>query len=172
MTARVTRAAWAPPAGSLPLRVEAEKIYVIPTRGPVGDGATDIPRYTDNVRNLPKEARAGGVPVEFSMPEGSRQYLQEFSAAEAWSLGLAAMSLASQWIIFTVEQFIAMRRKSQSWTDEEAKALPLRVYIAQVDQNAALLGTYEIEGSGEDVLDALRLLKNEESREQKRGLEQ
>ena len=79
MTARVTANQWTPLPGSLPVSVEAGKVYVIPTRsvGPRDDGAIQL-CYPDNVRYLPKAARANGLPVEFSLPEATLEHLQEF----------------------------------------------------------------------------------------------
>lgn len=171
MTAKVITGAWAPLPGSLPAEAGPDKIYVIPTRKPGDEASGDIPRYTDSVRYLPKEARAAGLPVEFSMPEGSRKYLQEFSIdPEMWSLGLALVAMSSDWLILTVGLFIEMRSKVQGWTSEEAHQLPLKVSIAKIDESSGVSETYEIEGAGTEVLEALRILKKEESSEKsKRG---
>lgn len=170
MSARVTKGVWTPLPGSLPSRVDADTVYVIPTRAP-GEGE-DLPRYTDNVRYLPKHARVGGAPVEFSMPEGSRRYLQEFSAIEAWALGVAVFSMANDWLIFTVQQFIELRQLSQGWTREEVNALPLKVTAFNLDSGAVVLQAYEIEGSGTDVLEAIRTLRGEMSHDSNDNLDE
>jgi hypothetical protein len=158
MTANITEGHWIPLPGALPEDPHPEKVYVIPTRKPLDDDGDDTPRYTDNVRFLPKEARAAGIPVEFATPEGTRKYLQEFSIdPEMWSLGLALLTLASDWLIFTVEQFINTRAKAQGWSDEAARELPLKVSIAETSTSRNI----EIEGSGADVLEALRVLKQQ-----------
>jgi hypothetical protein len=163
MTAKITTGAWTPLHGSLPAQADPDKVYVIPTRKPGEEATGDFPRYTDNVRYLPKEARAADLPVEFSMPEGSRVYLQEFSTdPEKWSLGLAVLTMANDWLIFTVGLFIGMRSKSQGWKREEADELPLKVSIVKMDENARVSETYELEGTGTEVLEALRILKEEE----------
>lgn len=122
------------------------------------DEGDNVPRYTDNVRYLPKEARAAGVPVEFATPEGTRKYLQEFSVdPEMWALGLAVMTITSDWLVFTIEQFISTRAKVQGWTNEKARELPLRVSIAETSTSRNI----EVEGSGADVIEALRILKQQ-----------
>lgn len=162
MAAKLTVGAWTPPPGSLPVHAEHDKVYVIPTRTAVG--GVDEPRYTDKVRYLPKEARAAGLPVEFSMPEGSRKYLQEFAVdPEQWALGLAVLTIANDWLILTVGLFIEQRAKTHGWTRTEAEALPLKVSIVKLDENGGRSETYEIEGSGEDVLGTLRTLWELES---------
>lgn len=163
MAARVVKDTWSPPAGSLPIRLELGTVYLIPTRAP-GEGE-DLPMYTDSVRYLPKKARAEGLPVEFSMPEASRRYVQEFSALETWALGVAVLSMANDWLIHTVQQYIEMRRAFQGWTREESNALPLKVSVAHLDEKAETLATYDIEGGGDDVLEALRILKGVEPQE-------
>jgi hypothetical protein len=164
MTARITEGEWTPLPGSLPERVDPHKIYVIPTRNPAE--GSDIPRYTDTVRYLPKEARAIEVPVEFSKAAGSREYLAEYSVdPEMWSLGLACLQMASDWLILTVTLFITYRGKAQGWTDEEAQRLPLRVWVAETESGR----NYEIEGSGADVVEALKVLQAD-AREAEKGL--
>ena len=140
MAAAVTTGGWTPLSGSLPISVEADTVYVVPTREPVGDDG-GVPRYTDTVRYLPKDARAAGASIEFSMPEGSREYLQEFSAAEAWSIALAAASLANAWLVLAVQLLVDRRQSSEGWTSEQANALPLKVSVARVDDGAAVLET-------------------------------
>lgn len=153
--------------GSLPVSVEAGKVYVIPTRsvGPRDDdGAIEL-CYPDNVRYLPKAARANGLPVEFSLPEGRRQYLQEFSTdPEMWSLGLCLLTMASDWLILTVSLYIARRSEQQGWSTDEAESLPLRVWVAETETGK----TYQIEGSGSDVLEALKELHRGAGAEEKR----
>lgn len=162
MTAKVTVGQWTPLPGAIPEVVDPDKIYVIPTRMtlPTGDDADGGLRYTDNVRYLPKAARSADLPVEFSMPEGSRKYLSEFSSEpETWALGLACLTMASDWLILTVSLFIAHRSDTQGWTPEEAEKLPLRVRVAEAETSR----NYEIEGASDDVLNALREL-NESAR--------
>ncbi len=161
MTATVTTGGWTPLPGSLPTGVEADTVYVVPMREPVGNDGS-VPRYTDTVRYLPRDARAAGASIEFSMPEGSRAYLQEFNAAEVWAIGLAAASLANAWLVLAVELLVERRRSSEGWTSEQANALPLKISVARLDDGAAVLETYQIEGRSEDVLEALRALNNVE----------
>lgn len=158
MTAIITVGEWSPLLGALPENVQPDKVYVIPTRKPADDNGEDIPRYTDNVRYLPKEARAVGVPVEFATPAGTRKYLQEFSIdPEMWALGLAVLTITSDWLVFTVEQFISTRAIAQGWTEERARELPLKVSIAETSTSRNI----EVEGSGADVLEALRVLSEQ-----------
>jgi hypothetical protein len=95
MTALITEGEWTPLDGALPETVDADKVYLIPTRTTVQtmEGAEPELCYTDNVRYLPKAARASGLPLEFSQPEGERHYLQEFSVdPEMWSLATGSSS--------------------------------------------------------------------------------
>ncbi|PUB20190.1 hypothetical protein C8K30_11715 [Promicromonospora sp. AC04] len=165
MTATVTKGTWSPLPGSLPTSPEPDRVYVLPTRWPGDDVASGRPSYVDYVRYLPKEARAADLPVEFSLPPGSRNYLQEFSAdAETWALALAAATLVNDWIIFTVGIFIEMRAKAQGWTSSEAQGLPLKVSIVKIENSSESSETWEFEGSGEDVLEALRI-RNQSQRD-------
>ncbi|MGH3688656.1 MAG: hypothetical protein ACRDT7_00740 [Microbacterium sp.] len=154
MTARITEGKWAPLPGSLPDTVNADTVYVIPTRAPTAGG--DVPCYTDTVRYLPKVARSVGAPVEFATPSGTREYLAEYSVdPEMWSLGLACLQMASDWLIFTVTLFISYRADSQGWKQEEADQLPLRVTVAETSTGR----NYEIEGRGAEVVEALKALQ-------------
>jgi hypothetical protein len=156
MAAKITENEWRPLPGALPENVQADKVYVIPMRRPMEADEDATPRYTDTVRYLPKEARAAGIPLEFATGERKRKYLQEFSAGpDMWALGLALLTITSDWVIFSVQQFIHTRAKAEGWTQEEAQELPLKVSIAETSTSRNI----EIEGSGAEVLEALRLLQ-------------
>lgn len=162
MTARITEGEWTPLLGSLPETVNADTIYVIPTRAPAE--GSDTPRYTDTVRYLPKVARSKEVPVEFATPSGTREYLAEYSIEpEMWSLGLACLQIANDWLILTVTLFISYRAESQGWKPEEAEELPLKVTVAETSTGR----NYEIEGSGAEVVNALREFQLERGRSEK-----
>ncbi|MBT2585380.1 hypothetical protein [Arthrobacter sp. ISL-95] len=154
MTALITVGGWTPLPGALPADVQPDTIYVLPTRKPVDkEDEQDAPRYTEIVRYLPKEARAAGLPVEFATPTGTRKYLHEFSIdPEMWALGLAVLTITSDWLVFAVEQFISTRAKAQGWTQQEARELPLKVSISETSTSRNI----QVEGSGADVLEALR----------------
>lgn len=159
MTARITEGEWIPPLGSLPETVNADTVYVIPTRAPAK--GCDTPRYSDTVRYLPKLARSKEVPVEFATPSGTREYLAEYSIEpETWSLGLACLQMANDWLILTVTIFISYRADSQGWKPEEAGQLPLKVSVAETSTGR----NYQIEGSGDDVVEALKELQRERGR--------
>lgn len=159
MTAKIAINEWSPLPGSLPETVEPETIYVLPTFRSV-DADDETPRYADNVRYLPKEARAAGGSVEFATAEGTRRYVQHFSIdPETWALGLVLLNLSSDWLIFTIEQFISIRSRSQGWTPEEAEQLPLKVSVVETSTSRNI----EVEGRGADVLAALRILQQEPS---------
>lgn len=156
MAAQITEDDWTPLPGALPDVVEPNSVYIIPTRRPA-DGSS-IPRYTETVRYLPKEARAVQLPVKFSRDTGSRQFLSEYSAdAEMWSLGLACLQMANDWLISTVSLFIEHRARAQGWSKDEAKGLPLKVWVAETETGR----NYGIEGSGADVLKALTALQTD-----------
>jgi hypothetical protein len=157
MTAKVTTSNWSPLPGAIPETLDPETIYVIPTRTilPTLNSSDGELRYTDHVRYLPKAARAAGLPVEFSLPEGSRKYLSEYSIdPEMWALGIACLTMASDWLIATVSLFISERSEAQGWSAEEAKKLPLKVKVAETETGL----NYEIEGDGDEVIAALREL--------------
>ena len=154
MTARVTEGEWTPPFGSLPEIVHADTVYVLPTRAPAE--GSDTPRYTDTVRYLPKVARFNNVPVEFATRSGTREYLAEYSVSpDTWSLGLACLQMANDWLIMTVTLFISYRAESQGWEQAEAGQLPLKVTVAETSTGR----TFEIEGSGAEVVEALKELQ-------------
>lgn len=158
MAAQITKGDWLPLPGALPDTVDPNSVYVIPTRGP--ESGSDIPRYTEVVRYLPKEARAAGLPIAFSRTS-SRQFLSEYSVdAEMWSLGIACMQMANEWLILTVSLFIGSRAKAQGWSDQEARELPLKVYVAETETGR----NYEIEGTGTEVLEALKFLQQDRGR--------
>lgn len=158
MAASITEGEWSPLPGAMPDNVQPDKVYVIPTRKPGDDDGDDMPRYPDRVRFLPKEARAAGVPVEFAIPEGRRKYLQEFSIEpDMWALGLTLLTMANDWLVPVVEQFINTRAKAQGWTAERARELPLKVSIAETSTSRNI----EVEGSGADVLEALQILQQQ-----------
>ena len=160
MTVRINEHGWTPLDGAIPETLDADKVYLIPTRTAVqtAEGAKPELCYTDNVRYLPKAARARNLPLEFSQREGERHYLQEFSIdPEMWSLGLAVLTMASDWLILTVSLFISQRADNQGWTDEQAQELPLRVYVAETQTGRNI----EIEGSSTDVIEALKVLQAE-----------
>jgi hypothetical protein len=166
MTALITEGEWTPLDGALPETVDADKVYLIPTRTTVQtmEGAEPELCYTDNVRYLPKAARASGLPLEFSQPEGERHYLQEFSVdPEMWSLGLTLLTMASDWLILTVSLFISQRAGHQGWTEMQAHNLPLRVYVAETETGRDI----ELEGSGADVIEALKMLQTDAKKRKK-----
>lgn len=164
MAAKITEGEWTPLPGSLPNAVDADTVYVIPTRAPA-EGSS-VPRYTEAVRFLPKIARSSNVPVEFATPSGTREYLAEYSVdPEMWSLGLACLQMASDWLIYTVTLFMSYRGQSQGWDKEETKRLPLKVSVAETSTGR----NYEIEGSGTEVLEALKVLQGGQRKEGPEG---
>lgn len=160
MTARISEGEWTPLRGSLPAHVDSNTVYVVPTRASAQAG--DAPHYTENVRYLPKVARSKDAPVEFATPNGTRKYIAEYGIdPEVWSLCLASLQMANDWLIFTVGLFIGQRAEVQGWKPEEAAQLPLKVAIAETSTGR----TYVVEGSGTDVLEALRLLQRKQGEE-------
>lgn len=159
MTARITQGEWTPLPGALPETVKANTVYVIPTRAPAE--GSDTPRYTDTVRYLPKLARSKNVPVEFATPRGTREYLAEYSIdPQIWSLGLACLQMANDWLIVAITHFISYRADSQGWTWGEAEQLPLKVTVAETSTGR----NYEIQGSGAEVVEALKVLQEGKGR--------
>jgi len=150
----------------MPETLSPETVYVLPTHSPVSDDGDETPRYADHVRYLPKEARNAGASVEFATPAESRKYVQHFSIdPDTWTLALAVITIASDWLIFTIEQFIALRSRNQGWGEEEGKELPLKIRIAETSTSRNI----EAEGKGTDVLEALRILQRGESPENADG---
>ncbi|HEV7184266.1 MAG TPA: hypothetical protein VGN33_07200 [Leifsonia sp.] len=154
MTAHISEGDWSPLPGALPDQVEPDSVYVIPTRAPAE--GSNVPRYTDAVRYLPKAARAVELPVKFSKATGSREFLSEYSVdPEMWALGLACLQMANDWLISTVSLYIDYRARAQGWSKDEASGLPLKVCVSET----ATGRNYTIEGSGTDVLEALKTLQ-------------
>lgn len=155
MTAQIIEDGWIPFDGALPETVDPNKLYVMPTRSP-SEGSGN-PRYTDMVRYLPKAARDQNLPLEFATPRGKREYLSEYSVdPDTWSLGLACLQMANSWIIMAVTLFITQRAEHQGWTSTEAEQLPLKVSIVETETGR----TVEVEGSGIEVVEALRLIQH------------
>lgn len=158
MTARITENEWKPLEGALPKSVSVDTVYVIPTRTPVRDDEEDVlPRYTDQMRYFLKEARGSNasLPVEFSMPPGSRKFISEYSIdPETWALALAVLTMSNDWLILATQAFIDMRAGAQGWTRGQANGLPLKVSIVETETSR----TVEIEGSGSEVVEALRVV--------------
>lgn len=156
MAARLTEGGWAPLLGALPETVNPDTVYVIPTRE-AGEGS-ETPRYSDTVRYLPKLARSKSVPVEFATPTGTREFLAEYSVdPEMWALGLACVQMGWDLLIAAVTIYVGLRSESQGWGPGQAEQLPLRVRIAEISTGR----NYEIEGSGAEVVEALKVLQSE-----------
>ena len=99
----------------------------------------------------------------FSIPEDGRNFISEYSAdVETWQLALAVVTILNDWLIFTVGTYIGGRAKSRGETTEQAAKLPLRVTVAETDKKGRSLRTYTVEGSGDDVIEALRELQSQE----------
>lgn len=73
--------------------------------------------------------------------------------------------MTNDWPIHTVSHFISLRADSQGWEQEEAVQLPLKVTVAETSTGR----NYEIEGSGAEVIEALKVLQQERGKSQKRG---
>ncbi|MFB7891218.1 hypothetical protein ACFC1I_03340 [Microbacterium sp. NPDC056044] len=159
MTARITEDEWTPLPGALPGQISDDIVYVIPTRTPVSndDEADKVPRYTDQMRYFPREARNSEprLPVEFSIPSGSRKFISEYSIdPDVWALGLAVLTMSNDWLIFVTQAFIDMRGRAQGWAPEQAQQLPLKISIVETKSSR----TVEIEGKGSEVIEAIREL--------------
>jgi hypothetical protein len=160
MTNDVLQREWTPLAGSLPTNPQADTVYVLPTRFAAGDDEQGIPLYTDVVRYLPKEGRAAGIPVEFSLSGDSRKYLSEYAIDPVTlAIALACATVINDWVIKTVEIFRENRAKKAGYSDDEAKSIPLRVSIAKLDPVSGAVEGLELEGPGDAVIEALKELK-------------
>ncbi|QIS45909.1 hypothetical protein [Clavibacter capsici] len=155
MVASVEYDKWFPLANSIPDVLEENVVYILPTRNGSKDAdSAGAPRYTEHVRYLAKTARAAGLPVQFSLPEGKREFLQEYSIdPDIWALGLTCLTLANDWLLHTVQQYVLLRAELQRWTPEEALDLPLEISIYENETERSV----QIKGAGKDVLEALRL---------------
>lgn len=154
---------WVPLEGSLPTEPDGGMVYVVPTR-PIIDVKVDkYPLYTEHVRYLPKAARADSAPVVFSIPEGDRSFISEYSIdVETWQLALGVVTILNDWLIFAVGAYIGERAKSRGETTEQASKLPLHVAVAEMDKKGRPMRTYTVEGSGDEVIEALRELQSRE----------
>lgn len=160
MRSEVEQRDWTPAEGSLPRQADPGTVYVVPTRLPpevVGPGS--VPMYSDKVRYLPKIGRAAGVAVEFSVPNGERQFLSEYSADSFLDVALALVGPMNDYVILAVEAFFRHRAKVTGHTEDSAKELPLRLAIAELNTNSGLVKGIELEGRGEDVIATLKELK-------------
>ncbi|MFB0838890.1 hypothetical protein ACETK3_12865 [Arthrobacter sp. E44] len=151
---------WTPLPGSLPTAPEIDKIYVLPTRFAAGDDDQEIPLYTDAVRYVPKEGRAAGIPIEFSLPDDKRKYLSEYAIDPVTlSIALACVTVINDWLITAVGIFVESRAKKAGYTQEEVSSIPLRVSIAKLDPNTGAVEGLEIEGPSSGVIESLKELK-------------
>lgn len=160
MTAKISIKPWIPDAKSLPPAAEPDKVYVLPTRYGADGSEPNKIMYTDEVRYVPKEARSQGLPVEFSMPKDDRHYLSEYSIDPiTLAIALACVGPINDWVIWTVDNFRQSRRKLAGHSQDEIGALPLRVSIAELSSDSILVKGLEMEGAGDDVIEALKELK-------------
>lgn len=159
-TSDVIQREWAPLSGSLPSSPEADKVYVLPTRYRAGDDEQNSPLYTDMVRYVPKDARAAGIPVEFSLPSNARNYLSEYAIDPITaSIAIACVQVISDWVILAVEIFRENRARAAGLTTEQSSSMPLRVSIAKLDPSSGAVEGVELEGPGDAVLEALKDLR-------------
>lgn len=148
---------WTPLPGSLPDEVDPHMVYILPTKKSSKNQSALL--YTDSVRLLPKKARQYQVPLEFATQDG-REFLSEYSIdPETWSIALACLQLANEWIIAAVTLYMTHRAKAQGWSSEQIDQQPLRVHVVETSTSRR----YEVEGTGSDVIEALRVLQNEQN---------
>lgn len=160
MTNNVIQREWAPLPGSLPTNPQADTIYLLPTRFAAGGDVQGPPLYTDVVRYVPKECRAVGIPIEFSLSGDKRKYLSEYAVDPVTvSIALMCVSVISDWLIMAVEIFFENKARKDGNTQEEAESMPLRVSIAKLDPDSGAVEGVQLEGSKGAVLEALRELK-------------
>jgi hypothetical protein len=62
-----------------------------------------------------------------------------------------------------VSLFISQRAGHQGWTEMQAHNLPLRVYVAETETGRNI----ELEGSGADVIEALKMLQTDAKKRKK-----
>lgn len=161
MTNQVVKREWTPLPGSLPTAPQIDKIYVLPTRFGAGEQEQEVPMYTDSVRYIPKEGRAAGIPVEFSLPEGSRKYLSEYAIDPiTLTIALAVLGPINDWIIWTVDLFRQRRASAAGHSEDQAAITPLRVSLAQVNPTSGAVESIELEGPSSAVIEALKEMKN------------
>lgn len=160
MVEHVVQRAWVPLPGSLPTALVEDTLYLVPTRAHRADDDDAVPLYPDATRFVPKEARADGVPMQFAVGTESRRFLSEFSAdPNTWVLALALIGPINDWVIYSVQSFISHRSTRLGFTKDEGLTRPLRLSIAEMDNAAGLIRGLELEGTGADVIVALRALK-------------
>lgn len=159
MTTQVTTSEWTPLPNSLPEGAEPGKVYVLPTRLPPEGSEPQDPIYLESMRYVPKEARLAGVPVEFSVPSGSRHFLSEYSSDPGqWSIALSIIGMVNEWIIAAVVVFVQTRIDAHGVPKEEAAKHPLKVSIAELYMDARLTKGITLEGESDAVIEALKEL--------------
>ncbi|MGP5024980.1 hypothetical protein ACTXI4_07285 [Glutamicibacter ardleyensis] len=160
MTNDVLQSEWTPLPGSLPTDPQTDKIYLLPTRFAAGGDDQGSPLYTDAVRYVPKESRAAGIPVEFSLSGDNRKYLSEYAIDPVTlSIALMCVPVINDWLIKAVEIFLESRARKAGYTQDEAISMPLRVSIAKLDPVSGAVEGLELEGPGGAVVDAIKELK-------------
>ena len=143
---------------SLPREPQDEVIYVLPTK--VIDGADGVPAYSDAVRSFPKRARASNVAAEFSHSGTDRKFVSEYSAVSTAEIALALIGPVTDAVLFAVQLFLAHRASNLGVLEEAAQHQPLRLSIARIDRSAQVIEGVELEGTGEDVIAALRATRD------------
>lgn len=96
-----------------------------------------------------KQGRANGQPVEFSLPEESRNTVEYFSASVAFMVVLAVIGPITDVVLFVIGQAIDRARRS---VGEEPT---LSVKIASLNTDSTLLEGFEAEGPASAVLAAI-----------------
>jgi len=103
--------------------------------------------------------------VEFATSEAARVFLHGFSVdPTTLVVAVAVAQIANSWLVTAVESFIDTRAELQGWSRKQGRRLPLKVAIAETEGKDETSWTCEIEGSGNDVVEAIRALQGNDDR--------
>lgn len=151
---------WTPTREALPPLAYGSVMYLLPTRHQAGGERPQTLMYVEAVRYLPKFARAGGIPLEFSVSAPDRAFLSEYSAdVETIAYAIASIGWISDWTIALVQLAVAEARARLGYAKEDPSPR-LRVAIAEIDNERNVLRGVEVEGDPAAVIAALTKLRD------------
>jgi len=144
---------WTPDGAALPSGPQEGRIYLLPTRS-LADGQ---PAYVERQRTWPKEARSDGLPLEFAMESGNRQFLSEYSSGpEFWEVALAFVGPITDVILLAVQMILLKAGRDVGHSDAESLAHPVKVSIAELTFDGSALRGVAVEGTGDEVLSTIK----------------
>lgn len=129
-------------------------IYLMPS----ASGIDDHPAYMGSDALLAKQAMAAGLPLEYALPEGERQFVEHFSAQlDVIGLYLAVVNLVPSMIqgVQSLIELVAMRR---GYTVEGAKKARVDLKIDFLKTPTTEARGIRVKGDAGSVVEVMREL--------------